>query len=131
MLAIRCVIQRTSRTSLSLRHAAQTDHLPARRCLRTRVSPAELDRALRIADAFIKASEARGMRIELDEEPGDHRHPWCRITPRWEVAPRDEPAYELFSVSGGSGCWGGDHCSERGGPGAADGPNVGVGIHLT
>ncbi|MBI3939686.1 MAG: hypothetical protein HY315_02525 [Acidobacteria bacterium] len=39
-----------------------------RRCLAIRVSPENIDRALRIIDALVKAMESRGLRVSLDTQ---------------------------------------------------------------
>lgn len=45
--------------------------VPSEPCLQLRVSPAQLDRALRIMDALTKAFEIRGFTLSLPEQAGD------------------------------------------------------------
>jgi hypothetical protein len=59
-----------------------------RRCLDLRVSPASLDRALRVADAVLKALEKRGHAVELTASHREKRQQWNRPEVEFSVPSR-------------------------------------------
>lgn len=74
-----------------LGHAKPVDGLVScwnKRCLNVVVSPASLDRALRIMDALLKALEVRGMRVEVTNAPEPNAYGIRR--PHGEGLPRHD-----------------------------------------